>query len=250
MQVLLKISTEDIFRLKAFMSKQKNAFVDSRWNKNVLRNDIRLDPDTIIKGITMCLLTSQQQSGPETPVSNFMNLSPFPFTIKSLTDADDPQMWIKEMLESAQITRFKNRIPAYLVHNFNILQRPDEWNFLYTRLSQLLLHPGKEIERTTACLVQDKFRGLGPKQARNFLQFLGLTQFEIPIDSRVADWLSRFGFPIPISPTALQDRKYYHFAMDHLQALCEEADILPCMLDAAIFSNADTKSWEPAHIPY
>ena len=89
----------------------------------------------------------------------------------------------------------------------------------------------------------DRIMGLGPKQSRNVLQFLGLTRYEIPIDSRVTGWLNEFGFPVRLSAQALSDPNYYCFVSDGLQVLCEEAGVVPCVLDAAVFSSYDAAPW-------
>jgi thermostable 8-oxoguanine DNA glycosylase len=94
------------------------------------------------------------------------------------------------------------------------------------------------------------FEGFGPKQARNFLQALGLTRYEIPIDSRVTDWLNRNGFPLELTAAALADRNYYLFILDAIQRLCEKAEIFPCLLDAAIFSAADSSEFTEAQLSW
>ena len=81
------------------------------------------------------------------------------------------------------------------------------------------------------------FKGFGAIEARIFLQYLGLTKYEIPIDSVVSDWLNNFGFPVKLSTTALQDRNYYHFVSDGIQLLCKKANVYPCVIEAAIHSN-------------
>jgi hypothetical protein len=45
-------------------------------------------------------------------------------------------------------------------------------------------------ERIVARVLDEQLRGIGPKQSRNLLQELGLTRYEIPLDSRVAGWLN------------------------------------------------------------
>ncbi|MBA7549614.1 hypothetical protein ES705_42104 [subsurface metagenome] len=94
------------------------------------------------------------------------------------------------------------------------------------------------------------FKGFGSKQARNFLQALGLTKYEIPIDSRIMNWMKNFGFSILFSPIALQDKAFYHFVSDGIQLLCEKANIYPCVLDAAIFSSNDDISWTKDNITF
>ncbi len=62
---------------------------------------------------------------------------------------------------------------------------------------------------------------------------MGLTQHEIPLDSRVAKWLKIFGFPAPVSAAAFGDADLYDFAQDVFQQIAAAADLVPCLLDAA-----------------
>lgn len=49
---------------------------------------------------------------------------------------------------------------------------------------------------------------------------------------------------LQLSPTALADWNYYEFVEDGVLALCETAGILPCLVDAAIFSSDDlARDW-------
>src|SRR5207248_11545041 len=96
--------------------------------------------------------------------------------------------------------------------------------------------------------IQDKFAGFGPKQARNFLQALGLTRYEIPIDSRVTRWLNELGFPFQLSAIALADVNYYEFVSAAVQKLSAKSDVYPCMLDAAIFASRDGDAWTDANV--
>ena len=66
-----------------------------------------------------------------------------------------------------------------------------------------------------------------------------MTRYEIPIDSRITKCLNRFGFPLRLSAGSLADEDYYTFISDGIQTLCREAEILPCVLDAAIFVSFD-----------
>ena len=71
-------------------------------------------------------------------------------------------------------------------------------------------------------------------ESRLLLQTMGLTKYEIPVDSFVSEWLNDFGFPVRLSSNALQDRHFYHFVSEGIQLLCNKAGIYPCVLDAAI----------------
>ena len=51
-------------------------------------------------------------------------------------------------------------------------------------------------------------KGIGPTRARNLLQSLGLTRYEIPLDSRVVRWLrDRLGWNIGME--SLSRPEYY-----------------------------------------
>jgi hypothetical protein len=75
------------------------------------------------------------------------------------------------------------------------------------------------------------------------LQAVGLTRYEIPIDSRIAKWLRKSNFPVPISAILLSDPEYYDFVLDGFQQRSAAADIFPCELDAIIFAQADNGTW-------
>ncbi len=113
------------------------------------------------------------------------------------------------------------------------------WQEVFDIVNNLLTNSSVAVERESAKLIMVKLRGFGPKQSRNLLQMLGLTKFEIPIDSRITKWLTDFGFPIKLSAAALGDENYYNFVQDGFRKICEACEIFPCVLDAAIFSSFD-----------
>jgi hypothetical protein len=99
------------------------------------------------------------------------------------------------------------------------------------------------LERKAALYIQKTFSGFGPKQSRNFWQSLGLTRYEFVLDSRVLKWLRSLDFPLPLSSMALGEEEYYCFVSDILRNWCIQTGILPCILDAAIFSSYDLEEW-------
>jgi hypothetical protein len=111
------------------------------------------------------------------------------------------------------------------------------------RLNSLRPLAPQPQEAETANFLDDRFVGLGPKQSRNLLQGLGLTRYEVPIDSRITKWLNEFGFPIHLSAAGLADREYYRLVSQGLQALCGAAGVMPCVLDAAVFASFDDGAW-------
>lgn len=87
-------------------------------------------------------------------------------------------------------------------------------------------------------------KGFGPKQSRNLLQILGLTIYEIPIDSRIAKWLNtKLEFPLTVSAITLQDLNFYNFVSDAIQNLCEKSNVKPCLFDASVFIEGDKGEW-------
>lgn len=95
-------------------------------------------------------------------------------------------------------------------------------------------------------MIDYKLHGFGPKQSRNFWQWIGLTRFEIPIDSRVAAWVgTNLSFQIEVKK--LGNEQYYKSVMDRLRGLCDESAVLPCVLDAAIFAAPD-REWSATEL--
>jgi len=113
------------------------------------------------------------------------------------------------------------------------------WQVVDEMIEKLQKSRNKETERESATIIIDNLKGFGPKQSRNLLQSLGLTKYEIPVDSRIIKWLNEFGFPLKLTSTALADREYFNLVLDGFQKICESCDIYPCVLDAAIFASFD-----------
>ena len=146
------------------------------------------------------------------------------------------------------MTRYINQISRFFATNINRIQ-DDNWRIIQ-ELDNLKNIDSKTEERKLADRINDIFDGFGPKQSRNFLQSLGLTKYEIPIDSRITNWLNKFGFPVTLTSSPLGDKGYYHFVLDGIQELCIKAQIYPCLLDAAIFSSFNNDEWTEENIMY
>jgi thermostable 8-oxoguanine DNA glycosylase len=115
----------------------------------------------------------------------------------------------------------------------------DLWNQTRHVLETVRIERTQLTEKEAAEFIGREYKGFGPKQSRNLLQWLGLTRFEIPLDSRLIKWLNEFGFPVELSAKGLADRHYYNFVSEGVQALCEKSGVFPCILDAAVFSSFD-----------
>lgn len=149
--------------------------------------------------------------------------------------------FVKSTLQQNNLFRYVNRISSFFASNYRKLVA-ENWA-LINELQEIRSTDCKIKERIIADNLAYKFNGFGPKQSRNFLQTLGLTKYEIPIDSRITNWLNDIGFPVTLTASPLGDRGYYHFVLDGIQELCERAEIYPCLLDAAIFSSFDNGEW-------
>lgn len=243
------VSDADIKRLKGFTENNHNPFVQTRISRNVEHKGLVISKDSLIKGIMMCLLTSQQRSGPNTSVSNFLLLRPFPIMNETFQKAKNVESFIASTLQKNGLTRFINKISKAFAYNHNLLLSTD-WVLLETFRKELLCQTNPIGEKQIADWINNNFKGFGPKQSRNLLQSLGLSKYEIPIDSRITSWLNDFGFPVTLSSTALQDKGYYGFVMDGIKHLCDRAEIFPCVLDAAIFSSFDDGGWNEENMVY
>ena len=73
MKITIEIEYADIQKIKQFYDNHKdNKFVQVRYNRNVLRKELDFSWEFLWKSIIMCLLTTQQRSGPTSPVSKFI----------------------------------------------------------------------------------------------------------------------------------------------------------------------------------
>jgi thermostable 8-oxoguanine DNA glycosylase len=241
MNISWKISQSDIQKIKTVLKENHNPFLLKRQERNVLRKNIVLDENTIVYSMIACLLTSQQRSGPNSIVGRFMQKTPFPITNELIQQSKNVEKEVKEILFANGLTRYINRISLFFALNISKIQI-ENW-IIIEELNNLKLCDSKGEERKYADIIASKFSGFGPKQSRNFLQSIGLTKYEIPIDSRITNWLNNFGFPVTLTSSALSDTGYYHFVSDGIQELCEKANIYPCLLDAAIFSSFDNGEW-------
>ncbi|MCD6112383.1 MAG: hypothetical protein J7J86_03840 [Bacteroidales bacterium] len=230
------------------MNENENPFLNKRRERNVEKQNIVINKDTVIKTMIMCLLTSQQRSGPNSVVGQFLRIEPFPITFKTISQTENIENLIKSTLKKSGLTRYINRISKFFATNIKKIQN-DNW-VIIQELEKLKNTDSKIEERKLADKIDDIFDGFGPKQSRNFLQSLGLTKYEIPIDSRITNWLNNFGFPVTLTSSPLGDKGYYSFVLDGIQELCNKAKIYPCLLDAAIFSSFDNGDWTEENTIY
>jgi hypothetical protein len=213
-----------------------------RRERNLASHKPAVSRERFWRALMLALLTTQQPSGPKSAVSRFLATQPFPLSYRLCQASARRAAFATEALVSFGGIRRHGLIGSAVEANLDLLDS-GEWLIVQSKLKPLASLTDASTERAAADYLADRFMGLGPKQARNLLQVLGLTRYEIPIDSRVAKWLRSIGFPVPVSASALSDRDYYCFVLDGVQRLCEAVGVFPCVVDGAVFASFDQEEW-------
>lgn len=237
------VTEKDIQKVKQLMANSKGLkIIEVRKRRNLAAQRPRVSLAGFWHGLCGALLTTQQKAGPNSPVTRFLATRPFPLSLRRVEAERSVAPFVTRTLKEFGGIRRSTVIGRELAANYHSLSTGlwDEIDPMLARLSTLV---GAKYEREAANFLADKLLGIGPKQSRNLLQGIGLTRFEIPLDSRLAKWLNAFGFPVKLNATALADRHYYQFVSDGVQALCKAANVAPCLFDAAVFASFDDDPW-------
>jgi len=237
------ISKRDVQLLTKFVQEHRdNPFVRHRIQKNLSKHHVQVRKERFWYAMILCLVTTQQRSGPDSLVSKFLAETPFPLRYSVCKTQRQLRSFAQRVLSKYHLRR-STKIAAEVDANWQIISSND-WLRVRSRLGSLKSRVTSKEEREVANFLAATFKGLGPKQSRNLLQHLGLTRYEIPLDSRITRWLNDFGFPFVLSPKALADPNFYEVVLDGVQLLCKKAGVYPCVLDAAIFSSYDDGKWD------
>ena len=243
MKIQYLVSYSDASKARAFLDEwADDPFVRRRRLRNVSGERKAPTRDLFWEALVSALLTTQQRSGPDTPVNRFVTATPFPLPLRACRKHQPCEEYVLQCIRAFGGLRRGPTIAEQLNLNLQWLES-EGWKALLPLLDSLHVGADATQERATARVLADHMKGLGPKQSRNLLQMLGLTRHEIPIDSRISKWLNDFGFPFPLSAKGLADPGYYELALDCFQALCAEIGVLPCLMDAAIFASFDKGTW-------
>ncbi len=203
MEIQWIISPEDVARVTTLIERQsKNALVRARREINLAKSKPPVTRERFWQAMVSMRLTTRQKSGPESFVARFIRETPFPLAYKTVHGARHPETFIAKALRVAGGIRFADKIASELSKNFSHLET-SEWAPTLEQCNRLTRLVPREVEIAVAEHIQKHFLGFGPKQSRNVLQSLGLTRYEIPIDSRLTEWLNEFGFPVRLSAGAL-----------------------------------------------
>jgi hypothetical protein len=243
MHIAWEFTQRDIAAVRgAVEAYRDHPIVRDRYARNLAATKPAVGVDRFWKALMMSLLTTQQPSGPESAVTRLLASEPFPLSYQECSNSNDASTFATKALVLFGGIRRHGVIGKELAKNLNALES-GLWSDVLNHIEQLRAPTTKDIERSVADFLQEKIVGLGPKQARNLLQALGLTRYEVPLDSRVAKWLRAIDFPVPVTAAALADRDYYCFVLDGFQRLCSEAEEFPCVVDGAVFASFDSGGW-------
>jgi len=216
-----------------------NPLVKYRVETNIEGHRPEVTRDRFWHLMIFCLLTTQQRSGPDSAVQRFRRTSPFLLGYELCLLQDDVELFVRRTLQDFGGIRYFNRIAGYAVRNLWALEH-GLWQDTFRVIEALGCAGIASAERDAAHFIDRSFVGFGPKQARNLLQLLGLTKYEIPIDSRVVKWLNGQGLSVELGE--LTQWRFYDSVSDNLQRLCKDAGVYPCILDAAIFASFDREA--------
>ena len=243
MKIQWVINNDDVRRVKNFVRAHGDStLVKRRIDKN-LRDE--KPPITMVlfwNCLVGCLLTTRARVGPGSAVNRFLLAEPFPLDYSTCATHEAVAEFATSVLSNFGGIRRSVIIGKELAANLAFL-RTGGWEPTSQLLDEVRMLSTPETERRAARFISEHFLGFGPKQSRNLLQGVGISRYEIPIDSRITKWLNAFGFPVELSAGSLQDRSYYEFISDGFQRLCHASDVMPCVLDAIIFASFDNGKW-------
>ncbi len=238
------IEEKDVHVVKALYERmQSNNVVQERFARNINEEHrSEFSQETFWFAHVACLLTTQQRSGPYSAVNKLIIKKPFPLSLQQCRRHSELESFFSRIFSEHGGIRRGKRITKHAENNLKWLEK-EGWQKIDEIVKNLVINNTAKNERAAAKKIGDWFDGFGPKQSRNLLQMLGLTRYEIPLDSRVTKWLNSNGFPIRLTASALGDEAYYEFVMDAVQELCNKAGLFPCIFDAMVFASFDNEVW-------
>jgi len=239
MKLTWEIEEKDIEKVVSFYNKWcDDPFVRLRKKRNIDTPRPIISKKNTWMALVGCLLTTQQRSGPGSAVKLILDKNPFPLNYTDCSNKTDIENFIKETLISFKGIRRAPTISQQLMLNHKRLEN-GLWKSLLDLAEQINMSNDPILERKAAHFLAKNLNGIGPKQSRNLLQWIGVSKYEIPFDSRITKWLNQNLLNFQLSATMLSDQTYYDIVSDGIQFLCQKANVLPCIFDAVIFTSFD-----------
>jgi hypothetical protein len=237
-----KVKKDDVTAIvKVVRQHSHDPFVLERIERNVNGPSPTFSQSHFWYVLIGCLLTTQQRSTKGSPVNRFLSEIPFPLSIAKCRQPNTELLIKRELTEFGGIRRaptIANQARANLewLKNGGWTEVERHFDSLAAQRSSKPRSEHAAVERKAAHFISE-LSGFGPKQSRNLWQWLGLTRYEIPLDSRLTTYIN-LNLSMKVDVKRLGNRQYYESVLDYLQDVCREAQILPCVLDAAAFDFA------------
>ena len=224
-----------------FVERHKShSIVKERIDRNLKHIDVAISKGRFWRALVGCLLTTQQRSGPSSRVAIFLNTDDPVLDFDYCSTAKNLPKIVEETLSKNGLRRTE-RIADEIDLAVSWLKQ-NGWSAVKSQLDLISSHTSAKKERSVARFLQEHFKGIGPKQSRNLIQWMGLSKYEIPLDSRMVKVLRELQFPVPLSAIALADEHYYCFIEDGIQKLMAEIGVYPCVFDACAFASFESNA--------
>jgi len=234
-----EIKKRDVTAVQELVREKKEAVL-SRCKENVIGRGTPYSQSRFWYVSLDCLLTTQQRAAPGYPVPRFLSLDPFPLALQHCRNSNVNTL-VRRTLKAFGGIRFYTNIADFAHHNLEWLEREGwteikrQYEVLARQRDKTPLLSHSAAEKAAGQFVDDHLKGFGPKQARNLWQLLALTRYQIPLDSRVSKWINK-NLSFEVDAGRLISASYYESVHSRIAEICYEADVLPCLFDAAAFN--------------
>jgi len=128
-QVNWEFSEAETSNVRGIVDEQgNNPFVKKRRAQNVVEAEISITADQFWNAHLAALLTSQQRSGPESHVSQFLKEEIYSVGLDQCRDVENIDEYVSEILEEHGGIRYYNNIGEACERNFERLDGEDGTN--------------------------------------------------------------------------------------------------------------------------
>jgi hypothetical protein len=218
--------------------------VQARIERNVRRPPVLPSRPAFWRAHVAALLATRRSDGGA--VARLLTDGAERVGLAACREVDDVAAHVRAAVEDAGAGRGKT-VGRACAENLARLDGDDGagWDTLETRLARLVAcrrdeptveHAGTEFEVARFLAAEVGGEGLyrvGPTAARDLLQLLGLTRYAVPLDATLGAWVDEtFDLPPWLAARPVGDA--FHTHADLLRHACVAADVLPCVLDAAV----------------
>lgn len=220
---------------KIIEENRETEFVQNRYKHNILREGNEISKKTFWKGIVLGILTTQTTNTRDFS-NNIAELKLTDYTFMS--GLKDKEEYVRKL----KGIRFTNKKPESIARSIDILN--DNWTEIKKYLETIFKETNLKKERIVADYIREIFKGnqIKFKQSRNIIQMMGLSQYVVPLDSRVMGiLLKNGGITMPELVQPLASNHGYCDIENQVNELCAELGVKPCIFDACAYVSKGKK---------